>query len=326
MHSKNDALDPPIPEVEDKSIDPEEGMEKLQSGEIKMATTSWPTGFYEDSVYNPQDKTKGLFRNHVVAQFYAHLYIGPLAAMSESTSSKASKQARNRAFGLSSVMKHIIAIVHIIMYFTLSQAQNWTNEIGNMNLVELFWSIIDMLDDDEDPWVKDTMAWWMACIGSKAKAPTKKPECNEDDDDEENDIADIKAQRLARCGAMKSKIAGVPPAKKKLAPSLPPPSKTKCAQQVESNEDIEADEAPANKKKPAPSLPPPLKTKHAQQVESDEDIEANKAPSSKKKSAPSLPPPLKTKCAQQIESDEDIEADEAPPNMKKPAPSLAKKT
>ncbi|KIK38437.1 hypothetical protein CY34DRAFT_91007 [Suillus luteus UH-Slu-Lm8-n1] len=184
MHSKNDALDPPIPEVEDKSMrgiahpqlarwlcpcnklhifdsDPEDGMEKLQSGKIKMAATSWPTGFYENGVYDPQDKTNGLFRNHV---FYSHLYIGLSAAMSESSSSKASKQARNCAFSLSSVTKHIVTIVHIIRYFTLSQVQNWTSEIGNMNLEELFWSIIDMLDDDKDPWVKDTMAWWMAYV------------------------------------------------------------------------------------------------------------------------------------------------------------------
>ncbi|KAG2046669.1 hypothetical protein BDR06DRAFT_977303 [Suillus hirtellus] len=69
---------------------PEEGMEKLQSGKIKMAATTSaslamnyslhrPTGFYKDSVYDLQDKTKGLFRNHVVAWLYAHLYIGPSA-------------------------------------------------------------------------------------------------------------------------------------------------------------------------------------------------------------------------------------------------------
>ncbi|KAG1738464.1 hypothetical protein EDB19DRAFT_1909212 [Suillus lakei] len=87
-----DALNPPIPEVEDKSMqgithpqlarwlcpqnkldvfnhDPDEGMEKLQSGKLKMTAMNWPTGFYEDSVYDPMDKTKGMFRNHVVARW-----------------------------------------------------------------------------------------------------------------------------------------------------------------------------------------------------------------------------------------------------------------
>ncbi|KAG1880031.1 hypothetical protein F4604DRAFT_1679163 [Suillus subluteus] len=252
MHSKADTLDPPIPEVEDKSMrgithpqlarwfcprnkldvfdrNPDDKI-VTDSGKLKMTAMNWPTGFYEDGVYDSQDKTKGLFRNHVVARFYTHLYIGPSAAMAESTTSKASKVARNRAFGLTSVTKNIIAIVHII---------NWTNEIGTMNLEELFWAIIDILDDDEDPWVKDTMAWWNARVASGAhKARVlKKPSDSEDDSDQQNDIAEIKAQRLARRGA----------------PSLPPPSKTKRARQVEpeSDEDVEADDAPPSKKKSA---------------------------------------------------------------------------
>ncbi|KAG1816766.1 uncharacterized protein BJ212DRAFT_1480623 [Suillus subaureus] len=346
MHSKNNALDPPIPEVEDKSMqgiahpqlahwlcphnklhifdsDPEDGMEKLQSGKIKMAAMSWPTGFYEHGIYDPQDKTKGLFRNHIITQFYAHLYIGPLAVMSESTSSKASKQARNHAFGLSSVTKHIITIVHIIMYFTLSQAQNWTSEIGTMNLEELFWSIIDMLDDDEDPWVKDTMAWWMACIGVKTKALTKKPE-NEDNDNEENDIADIKAQRLARRSAMKTKVAGASnaviqgqgPARKKPAAPLPP--KVKCRSghldtYEESEDEDESRPLPLKTKHPQlVTTPPPPKTKHTQLVESDDDIEDVKAPPIKKKTVP----PPKAKRPQLIESDDNTEDVEAPPIKK----------
>jgi len=42
-------------------------MEKLQSGKLKMTATNWLTGFYEEGVYDPEDKAKGLFRNHVVA-------------------------------------------------------------------------------------------------------------------------------------------------------------------------------------------------------------------------------------------------------------------
>ncbi|KAG1816307.1 uncharacterized protein BJ212DRAFT_1299611 [Suillus subaureus] len=321
MHSKNNALNPPIPEVKDKSIDPEDGMEKLQSGKIKMAAMSWPTGFYKHGIYNLQNKTKGLFRNHVIARFYAHLYI-----------------------------------VHIITYFTLSQAQNWTSEIGTMNLKELFWSIINMLDDDEDPWVKDTMA---CHIRVKTKVLTKKPE-NEDNDNEENDIADIKAQRLARCSAMKTKVAGakqlagtntslttgpwpqmllsedkesaddcnpVPPARKKPAAPLPP--KTKCTQLVESDNDIEDVEAPPVKKK----MVPPLKAKHPQLVESDDntedvkappikktmDVDNVKAPPVKKKPVPTLSLPM-LKHVQPVKAPEEL-AYKAPPNKKTPVPS-----
>ncbi|KAG1737815.1 uncharacterized protein EDB91DRAFT_1082918 [Suillus paluster] len=227
MHSKVDALDLPTPEVKDKSMqgithpqlarwlcpqnkldvfdrDPDEGIEKLQLGKLKMTVMNWPTGFYKAGIYDPTDKTKGLFRNHVVTRFYMHLYIGPSAAMAESTTSKASKVARNHVFGLTSITKNIIAIIHIITYFTLSHAQNWTHEIGTMNLEELFWAIIDMLNDDEDPWVKDTMSWWNIHIGPGTHQAKflKKPSNLEDDSDQENNIAKIKAQCLARHGAV----------------------------------------------------------------------------------------------------------------------------
>jgi hypothetical protein len=29
-----------------------------------------------------------------------------------------------------------------------------------MDLDELLWAIVEMLDDDDDPWVKDTLVWW----------------------------------------------------------------------------------------------------------------------------------------------------------------------
>ncbi|KAG1899308.1 uncharacterized protein F5891DRAFT_1189740 [Suillus fuscotomentosus] len=272
-----------------------------------------PTGFYEDSVYDSQDKTKGLFRNHVVAWFYAYLYIGPSAVMSESTSSKASKQARNRAFSLLLVTKHIIAIVHII---------NWTNEIRTMNLEVLFWAIIDMLDDDKDPWIEDTISWWNVHMGSAAQAKfIKKPSDSEDDSDQENDIADIKAQCLARCGA-------VPPQRKAHNEAKQPAAAALF--------DDDKPEYPSSKKTPTAPLPQPVKPRPQPQPQpvvqesSDKDpvpvIPPSTCPASKKiqtnlqrplieqlddnEHSPPLPAKKKpivesTKCRQLPESDED---------------------
>lgn len=43
-------------------------MQLLQAGEIQMIASKWPAGFYEEGTYNPSDRAKGLFRNHVVAR------------------------------------------------------------------------------------------------------------------------------------------------------------------------------------------------------------------------------------------------------------------
>ncbi|KAG1747759.1 uncharacterized protein EDB91DRAFT_1016905, partial [Suillus paluster] len=181
MYSKADALDPPIPEIEDKStcglnhpqlaclLCPrkklvwfDEDPDSYVSGEITMMTHNWPTFFYEHGIYDAAEKTHSLFRNHIVLRFYKHLFIGPSSVINDSSNVRNSaKPSKNCAWGLTAVNKYIIAYVHIITYFTISSAQHWTRCIGDMDLDELLWAIIEMLDDDDDdPWVKDTLAWW----------------------------------------------------------------------------------------------------------------------------------------------------------------------
>ena len=29
-----------------------------------------------------------------------------------------------------------------------------------MDLQDLFWRIVEMLEDTSDPWVRETLAWW----------------------------------------------------------------------------------------------------------------------------------------------------------------------
>ncbi|KAG1747948.1 uncharacterized protein EDB91DRAFT_1079626 [Suillus paluster] len=150
MYSKANTLDLPIPEVEDKSMhglnhpqlarllcpwkkldwfdeDPDFAMATLQAGEITMTAYNWPTFFYEHDIYNSAKKTNA-------------------------------KLSKNHAWGLTAVNKYIMAYIHIITYFTISSAQHWTQYIGDMDLDELLWAIVEMLDDDDDPWVKDTLA------------------------------------------------------------------------------------------------------------------------------------------------------------------------
>lgn len=43
-------------------------MEAMQAGDFPMKASRWPSGFYEDGIYDPKDKTIGLFRNHTVVR------------------------------------------------------------------------------------------------------------------------------------------------------------------------------------------------------------------------------------------------------------------
>ncbi|KAI6140298.1 hypothetical protein BKA82DRAFT_29253 [Pisolithus tinctorius] len=139
--------------------DPAGTMTALQTGAIDVTTWNWPTFFYEDGLYDPQNRHHGLFHGHIAWRFYVHLFIGPSAAAKGVVTSNASKKAKNRAWGLTEVTPHIIAYVHVIAYFTLSAEQKWTNTTGNIDLAEMAWYIVDMFEDRDD-WTRETLAWW----------------------------------------------------------------------------------------------------------------------------------------------------------------------
>ncbi|KAI6141075.1 hypothetical protein BKA82DRAFT_32181 [Pisolithus tinctorius] len=125
-------------------------MTALQTGTIVVTTWNWPTFFYKDGLYDPQNRHHGLFCGHIAWQFHVHLFIGPSAAAKGVITSNASKKAKNRAWDLTEVTPHIIAYVHII---------KWTNTTGNIDLAEMAWYIVDMFKDQDD-WTRKTLAWW----------------------------------------------------------------------------------------------------------------------------------------------------------------------
>jgi hypothetical protein len=47
------------------------------------------------------------------------------------------------------------------MYFTASNAESWTPVIGAMDLGDLYYRAVDIVQDNADQqWVKDLMKFW----------------------------------------------------------------------------------------------------------------------------------------------------------------------
>lgn len=116
-------------------------------------------------------------------QFYVHLFIGRSAAASGTVTvtSNASKPSKNRAWGLTQITPAIIAYVHVMvcvsdtssslinhtwqMYFTMSTAPRWCTVIGNMDLCQMAWNIMELLGGKGmDPWSRETLAWWNSYV------------------------------------------------------------------------------------------------------------------------------------------------------------------
>ncbi|KAG8220348.1 hypothetical protein J3R82DRAFT_3443, partial [Butyriboletus roseoflavus] len=86
----------------------------LQDGQIKATAANWPTMFYEDGVYDPDDRMKGLFRGHAALRVYLHLFIGPNAAVTDTAVGNPSRPSKNRLWGLMRVTPQIIAYTHVL--------------------------------------------------------------------------------------------------------------------------------------------------------------------------------------------------------------------
>ena len=53
-------------------------MQALQAGDFPMKSSRWPSVFYEKDVYDPDDKTIGLFQNHTVVRASRTLIFGAI--------------------------------------------------------------------------------------------------------------------------------------------------------------------------------------------------------------------------------------------------------
>ncbi|KAH0826335.1 hypothetical protein J3R83DRAFT_5288 [Lanmaoa asiatica] len=135
--------------------DPDIIIGALQEGTIRTTAANWPTCFYEEGIYDLENRAKGLFCGHAAFRFYTHLFIGPSAVSTNSVTSNTSKISKNRAWGLTEVTPSIIAYVHVV---------------------------------DKDDWTKRTLAWWNSRAFPKGHASCK-------DADSDDDMAKIRAQR-----------------------------------------------------------------------------------------------------------------------------------
>ncbi|KAG1849712.1 hypothetical protein F4604DRAFT_1907419 [Suillus subluteus] len=175
------------------------GIQRLQDGTWPLLSTNWPSFLYAaDAIYDSEDPNIGLFRGHVGIRAFQHLYLGPAAAGSEEHNDDDSKHGRSKSkatmYGLTKVTPQAWAWAMCAAWFSLSACNSYKVCIGSFNLEDFFFAIIETLDDPEDPWAVETMAWINEQVFGKhaAKAMTAAA------DDTDSDLAKMRAKRAAR--------------------------------------------------------------------------------------------------------------------------------
>ncbi|KAG1867742.1 hypothetical protein F4604DRAFT_2021436 [Suillus subluteus] len=197
------------------------GIQRLQDGTWPLLSTNWLSFLYAaDAIYDSEDPNIGLFRGHAGIRAFQHLYLGPAAAGSEEHDNDDSKHGRSKSkatmYGLTKVTPQVWAWAMCAVWFSLSACNSYKVCIGSFNLEDFFFAILETLDDPEDPWAVETMAWINEQVFGKhaAKAMTAAA------DDTNSDLAKMRAKRAARkqVSAAERPSSPAPP----LSPPRPP--------------------------------------------------------------------------------------------------------
>ncbi|KAF9245748.1 hypothetical protein BU15DRAFT_70818 [Melanogaster broomeanus] len=169
-----DKIEPPIPRSRHSTkadlgwnnqtnlmkIPSEAYMDLVRSGSGKKpSATKFPSLLYDMDLFDPNDKRSGFLCDHALVQTWHHIFTGPASAFDKTR--QATKPPKGRIHGLQepNIRNFMYAAVQI--YFTLSNEESWATMIGTVDLTDMYYSVVDMIERKSDErWVKDLMEFW----------------------------------------------------------------------------------------------------------------------------------------------------------------------
>ncbi|KAF7372465.1 hypothetical protein MVEN_00108100 [Mycena venus] len=173
--------------------------EKVINGDPKYKITAnqWPLGVYQNSVYDPRNRGKGLFKSMSLLQTHMHLFTAPASAKKLKDQVDKERQAANgsdaenvrpsdnnerphkkrrvtapatskKCVANKIAMRHVtprsIAYAAVHHRFALSDAPSWNEVDGDFDYVLYYNNILDWFQNAPGPVaqkeVDDLLVWW----------------------------------------------------------------------------------------------------------------------------------------------------------------------
>ena len=145
-----------------------------------ISAFSWPAFCYDESLYDPSDPMKGLFRGFLLERIYRFLFTGPSTTFGHKSSGRL---PRGVLHGLQKPTAETIAYTAVMVSilctstsstdylearWALSSAARWSDEDFGFRLDDFFTQIMNTLDPDfpdadlnvSAEWRQDTFQWW----------------------------------------------------------------------------------------------------------------------------------------------------------------------
>ncbi|KIP10878.1 hypothetical protein PHLGIDRAFT_184530 [Phlebiopsis gigantea 11061_1 CR5-6] len=142
--------------------DPNKFCTSVQAGTISVGAAHLPTFLWATGTYNPENMEEGLLKGEILVYSFRHLYTGPGSALKASPGPQGSSGRPSICVQkkYKKVTPPMIANAAVLARFSLCAQDVWQLDDGAFNLEEFFQVVVDLFDDPEDAWCKDTIDWW----------------------------------------------------------------------------------------------------------------------------------------------------------------------
>ncbi|KAI9454727.1 hypothetical protein HD554DRAFT_2031225 [Boletus coccyginus] len=122
-----------------------------------VTADSWPAFLYEGEKYDPQNPSKGLFKNHLLLKAFKHIFTSPSSALKMDVEHEPVQQPKRHR-------KHDERRTRSHLRFALSNCGSWWIIDGEFNYHHFYNNIIAFFEQAETPkekkFIQDLLFWW----------------------------------------------------------------------------------------------------------------------------------------------------------------------
>ncbi|KAJ7191412.1 hypothetical protein GGX14DRAFT_578994 [Mycena pura] len=164
LEFRQPAPDTPTPTL---SAEAQKIIDGIAANTLVLTVDDFPSAFWEEGSYDPEDEAQGLFKGYMMARFMRHIWTGPESAMVDP--SKKRKQGLRKDCNANLHRQYVVtpemAGNVACQVRTALSNDNWSETDGDFDYEELFKSVVAILTPDPATpagvraWAKETLQW-----------------------------------------------------------------------------------------------------------------------------------------------------------------------
>ncbi|KAJ7115218.1 hypothetical protein C8R44DRAFT_928204 [Mycena epipterygia] len=146
-----DSTEPTVPTARNELLD------RIVANRLELTAEDFPSFFYAEGSFDPNDLDKGLLRG------ISSPLDGAKSALFGLSDGRLPPICNARLHGTLTADPEMIGYTGVQARTMLSTAE-WKSRDGAYDYEALFTSIVNLFEDPEDPWAKDTLAWYQRMV------------------------------------------------------------------------------------------------------------------------------------------------------------------